>query len=513
MKERKIKILISLMTIALLGLIGLQYYLIRNLVRIEKERFNRLVSESLNSVTFQIDKLEAASAVRDELLLNLSNQKPDSSVIETEIVRINSRGNTKKHEKYVYEFNSGNDTTHSFVFFSKDDTAKIDSEKEESIFIDKSKDTIYISRYNLVNEVVTELFNPKETEALSNRLEKVNIDSLLNAELNDRGIDIKHWFGITQNNNKIVLSSQSSDSMKIFNSNYSVRLFPDNILGDQSKLKVYFSGKSSYLLGNIAGMLGLSILFIITIGFIFAQSIRMLLRQKKITEVKNDLINNITHEFKTPLSTISIASEALSDPAFNKDDVLLKKYTGMISTENKRLTAMVESLLNTAAFESGNYKLKMEPLSIHSVIEKVVSTISEFLSSHSANITFNFMADKDNVKADVFHLSNVFKNLIENAVKYCETSPKIEIKSENNNSSIIIFIKDNGIGIAKEHQKRIFDTFYRVPTGNIHNVKGNGIGLSYVKKMVEAHSGKVELKSKLGSGSTFVITLPVLKNE
>lgn len=239
----------------------------------------------------------------------------------------------------------------------------------------------------------------------------------------------------------------------------------------------------------------------------------MLLRQKKITEVKNDLINNITHEFKTPLSTISLAAEALSDPGFSQNASLLKKYTGMITSENRRLTSMVESLLNAAAFESGEYKLSLEILSAHSLIKKVLKENHDFLQSKEAEIDIHFNAEKDKVKVDEFHLSNVFKNLIENGVKYNEHKPSIAIFTENRNGSILLSIKDNGIGISKEHQTKIFDTFYRVPTGNIHNVKGNGVGLSYVNKMVHAHNGEISVKSKLGEGSIFTIKLAVIEDE
>jgi two-component system phosphate regulon sensor histidine kinase PhoR len=174
---------------------------------------------------------------------------------------------------------------------------------------------------------------------------------------------------------------------------------------------------------------------------------------------------------------------------------------------------MVESLLSAAAFESNDYKLKLEKVSIHSIIEKVIEDNATFFKMHSAEVNLFLNAVNNFSIVDKFHLSNIFKNILENAVKYNEAKPKLEISTVNKNSSILISFKDNGIGISKEHQAKIFETFYRVPTGNIHNVKGNGIGLSYVKKMVTAHNGKIELISKVNFGSTFTITLPVVDNE
>lgn len=510
MKEKQIKVIIGLMTIALLGLIGFQYYLIQSLVKVEQERFDRSVSDALNSVVVHIDRKEALNAIHDEMSEQIDTILHAGGMTIKKI----SRDSSVNIEQVIENRNG-------FQFITKQDSVLPKSlimvaENEsgltkEEIFIDNNQDTIFVSKFNLVTEVVTELLNRKID--LETRLSFIPIDSLLNQELADRGIELSHGFGVIDKNKTPIILSDGSDSVKVINSNYSVRLFPLDLTGKQNQLKIYFADTSSYILGNITWMLGLSFLFIVSIGVIFFQTVRMLLRQKKITDVKNDLINNITHEFKTPLSTISIASEALLDPAFEKDTSMLQKYTGMISVENKRLAKMVESLLNAAAFEAGNYKLKLEQVEIHSLIEKVLQENSELLQSVSAKIEKRFDVKNIIIEADKFHIANVFKNLIENAAKYNTGAPLIEITTNDQNEFIEIEIADNGIGISKEHQKRIFDTFYRVPTGNIHNVKGNGIGLSYVQKMVAAHNGKVELKSKLGSGCKFLLTLPVNKNE
>lgn len=511
MKEHRIKIIIGLMTVALLGLVGFQYYLIQSLMKVERERFDRSVSEALNSVVTQIDRKEAVNALQAEMKQQIDTTHHKNGITIKKItnnssVNVEQVINNRNNFRFITKSDS-EDIPKSLIMMGENES---EITKEE-IFIDVNQDTILVSKFNLVTEVVTDLLTKRID--LKTRLNSLPLDSLLNQELLDRGIELKHSYAVLDKEKKPILLSEESDSTKLINSNYSVRLFPLDLTGDQSQLKVYFASTSNYILGNIAWMLGLSGLFLISIGVIFFMTIRMLLRQKKITEVKNDLINNITHEFKTPLSTISIASDALADSSFSKDENMLKKYTRMISTENKRLTTMVESLLNTAAFESGNYKLNLEELNINSLIENVVDTLEEYLESHSAKVELNLESSTDLVLGDEFHLSNVFKNLIENAVKYCRDNPQIVITTKNYNSSIVVYVKDNGIGISKEHQRRVFDTFYRVPTGNIHDVKGNGIGLSYVKKMVEAHKGNINLKSKIGSGSTFTIILPVLKNE
>ncbi len=509
MKEKRIKIIVALMTAALVGLIGFQYYLIENLVRVEKDKFDRLVNEALSDIVSQVDKKEAFNVLQNQLVeysdtLVNNDEVTINKVIKDTSVSYDSVTLRQSNFTFTTKLPSGKKKNSIFVMT----TADTNTSNKDRLFINESRDTVFLSKMNLVNQVVTELITKNNSASVEERLNTIQFDSLLNRELNDRGIDIKHNFGVVQKN-KLIFLPKGSDSTQVVNSKFDVRLFPSDLDNNRDRLKVYFADTSSYILRNIFWMLLLSALFLITIGFIFFTTIQMLLRQKKITEIKNDLINNITHEFKTPLSTISLAADALNDPSFSKSEDSLKKYSGMISAENKRLTSMVESLLNAAAFETGDYKLSLEKIKIHSLLEKVVNQNREFFKSYSAEIKLNFNADNNQVEADEFHLANVFKNIIENGIKYNENQPVIEIYTENKNDSIFIHIKDNGIGILKEHQNKIFDTFYRVPTGNIHNVKGNGIGLSYVNKMISVHKGSISLKSKLSEGSTFIIKLPL----
>ena len=254
-------------------------------------------------------------------------------------------------------------------------------------------------------------------------------------------------------------------------------------------------------------MLILSLIFVGIIVAVYIKTLKMFLDQKKITEVKNDLINNITHEFKTPISSIALATEALIEPQLRDQQGSIKKYSDIIAEENERLTKLVENLLNTAAFERSEIDLKKEKVNVSEILSSIVSKAKSV--SDNINISVNdTTSGQVIIKADVFHLSNILSNLIDNAVKYSEEIIDISIKVKKNGDGIEISISDKGIGISKNNQQKIFETFYRVPTGNIHNVKGNGIGLSYVKKLVEAHNGWIKLSSELGEGSTFTIYLP-----
>jgi two-component system phosphate regulon sensor histidine kinase PhoR len=249
--------------------------------------------------------------------------------------------------------------------------------------------------------------------------------------------------------------------------------------------------------------------FIILIIVAFYTTIRTIYRQKKISEVKNDFVNNMTHELKTPISTISLACEALSDPAMSSDKASVSTFLNIIKEENKRLNMQVEKVLQAAVIEQKAFELKKENLNLHQIIQEL-GDLQAFKIAEKGKIALHLNAKNANIKADIFHISNVFSNLIDNAIKYSkEDNINVLIETKNIDNQIIISIKDEGIGIKKENLKYIFDKFYRVSKGNLHTVKGFGLGLSYVKEIIEKHEGKIEVKSKINKGTKFIITLPI----
>ncbi|MGB5847683.1 MAG: HAMP domain-containing sensor histidine kinase, partial [Ignavibacteriaceae bacterium] len=291
-------------------------------------------------------------------------------------------------------------------------------------------------------------------------------------------------------------------------SSYKAQLFPEEVFRSANYLILSFPNRTGYLLRSVSTTLLISLLFIFSIIFLYFKTVKILIRQKKVAEIKNDLINNITHEFKTPISTIALAAEALQEPDLNKDKVAIEKYSSMIEEENNRLRNMVDSLLNTALLENGEYGLEKSEVDIHALIKNVVSRNKLRLATANAEIILELLADDHQVIADQHHITNILNNIIDNAIKYSSHKPLIKICSVNKSDGITILISDNGIGIDKHQQKKIFDTFYRVPTGNIQDVRGYGIGLSYVKKLVEAHGGTITVESKLNKGTTFNLYLP-----
>jgi two-component system, OmpR family, phosphate regulon sensor histidine kinase PhoR len=249
------------------------------------------------------------------------------------------------------------------------------------------------------------------------------------------------------------------------------------------------------------------IIFFVLIFFTF--SINVILRQKRLSEVKTDFINNMTHELKTPISTIALSSDALMKGDFANDPDKLKRYAGIIYKENKRLENQVERVLNVAKMDEETIQLKKTEVDIHELIEEVNDSFEFNHLSNGGKMELHLNAEKQVVSGDVVHLTNVFYNLIDNACKYCELTPHIEISTRNDKNSLIVEISDNGIGIKRENLSMIFDKFYRVPTGNLHNVKGFGLGLFYVKLIIEQHGGKINVKSSFGKGTMFIIHLPL----
>jgi two-component system phosphate regulon sensor histidine kinase PhoR len=241
---------------------------------------------------------------------------------------------------------------------------------------------------------------------------------------------------------------------------------------------------------------------------VFIATLRSVVRQKRISVIRNDLVNNLTHELKTPISTIGLACEALADPSIPRSAEQVRSYISMIRDENKRLGSLVENVLQSAVLDSGHMVLKIVDLDIHALVQDVIRSSNILVSRRSGRIVTDLRAEIHHVEGDRIHLTNLLYNLIDNAVKYTRSEPLIRIATRSDDTHITISVTDNGIGIAPSEQRKIFDRLYRVPTGNIHNAKGFGLGLSYVRTVVERHHGRITLESEPGLGSTFHIQLP-----
>ena len=337
------------------------------------------------------------------------------------------------------------------------------------------------------------------------------IDSLLARELKDKNIHLKYVFGIGSNQKKnkyVYASSPILKNPEIQSATFFTPLFPNDLKNSNQLLQVYFPGQQEFIWQTMGfSFLGSALLLMIMIGCFYI-AVNTILKQKKIAEVKNDFINNMTHEFKTPISTISLATQLIQEESAIAKNESILRYLGIIKEENIRLGNQVERVLQTAQMEKEEIILKKKEVDIHSLIQHVADNINPIIHTNQGTLLLNLDASPSLLLLDEVHISNVIHNLLDNAIKYSPNQLHVEIQTESQEGQFVIKIKDQGIGMEKSVFESVFEPFYRVPTGNIHNFKGFGLGLSYVKKIVDAHGGKVKVESTLGAGSTFIISLP-----
>jgi two-component system phosphate regulon sensor histidine kinase PhoR len=352
--------------------------------------------------------------------------------------------------------------------------------------------------------IINNIINDKRK--ILNRIDKEEIDSLLTKELQNKGIELAYNFKVF-NENKVPVTGKSQIHTNNLAS-FTTQLFPNDVFGNSSMLKVEFPNRTGYLIRKSGFTLASSVILIGIIIYCFSFAVLTILRQKKLSEMKNDFINNMTHEFKTPISTVSLATEALSEQEIGDNTDMRKRYLGIIKDENTRLGQQVEKVLQIAALDKKDFNLKREDFNLHAVISKVLKSLDMQLAQKHISVDFLQEAKDDLLNADKVHITNALYNLIDNAIKYGKENGQIVVRTEQYENILKVQVGDDGPGISDQDQKLIFDKFYRVHTGNLHDIKGFGLGLPYVKSILDAHGGAISVKSTLGKGSTFTITIP-----
>ena len=512
---------ISIITgLALLCLVGIQLYWIKSAVELRQQHFEHSVTDALNSVVYKYNKSLAADKITHRM--NMRKQGITWLFNKDSLIRnygfsfdTAGRGGNFKMNVYEEEVTDSAGTvvkkikTHTFGSDSnlRNDLPQHTVDNEN--YLRKGEDPslqLLINRSDMVSDIFDELVSVNVYNNYKDKIDTTRIDSLLKEELRNQMIDTKFEFGIINPHLPVINNSTARD---LYESKYRVSLTPDNVFIQPKYLSVFFPNEKNYIIQTMWLMLTLSAALILIIIFSFYYTIATILRQKKLSEVKNDFINNMTHEFKTPISTISLACEVLNDKSIDKTPERMGNYVKMIKDENSRLGLLVENILQTAILDKGEFRLKITPVDIHNVIEQAISNIQLAVSKKEGEIVTHLDAANFILQVDRIHMTNVIYNLIDNALKYSGEKPVITISTKDLSTGIAISVQDNGIGISRENQKKIFDKLYRVPTGNVHNVKGFGLGLSYVKAIVQKHGGTVEVESELNKGSTFTIYLPV----
>ena len=341
-------------------------------------------------------------------------------------------------------------------------------------------------------------------------IDTVFLKNTLYHELGNKGITTDFNFGVLMDDKFFITNAGNNESIKeLAATSHKVSLFPDDMFFNNDVLLVNFPHQKSFILSSIWSLLIGSLLFTSIIIGVFYYTVLVLLRQKKLSEIKNDFINNMTHEFKTPLATISLAVDAVNNPMILKDETKVKHYTHIIKEENKRMNAQVEKVLQMALLDKNEISLSTDDIDIHEIIYRAIENISLQVEEKGGKIDMELAAERYEMTGDEVHLSNVISNLLDNANKYSPENPQIKVTTESDDKGIYITIADNGIGMNSEDIKMIFEKFYRVPTGNVHNIKGFGLGLTYVKAIIDAHHGTIDVKSQLKKGSQFKLFLPL----
>ncbi|NQU84467.1 MAG: HAMP domain-containing histidine kinase [Mariniphaga sp.] len=513
MSRNKLFTLIASMIVVMVGLIIVQAGSISRASQIKEEQFDRSVRNAQDQVIRRLEVNEtllARQIARNERINNFGSMLPD-------------RNNGFQGEmRFSLDFSQPNYfgayreqlQFYSDTIVEPPNSISQDSQRYATSF--ERFQEISILRQEMTEENLNASFLVNERillqeRPLKDRINEIELKELLDESFRNFGIDLEYKFAALtyDEGNGVLIAGDSDLDMKGI---YAGPLFPNDINKKANYLHVYFPQKPGYILRDT----GITVIpLVILTGLliaIFTYTILIILRQKKLSMIKNDFINNMTHELKTPISTISLASQMLEDGSISNTPKTIEQISKVINQESKRLSFQVEKVLQMAVFNEGRLKLKFKPLDINDLIANVVSNFELKVQNKNGELLTNFKAIIAEIKGDEVHITNVIFNLLDNAVKYSNGTPRIEISTKNKKDFVVVSISDNGVGIPKEHLSQIFERFYRVPTGNIHNVKGFGLGLSYVKKIVEAHNTEIKVESALNKGTKFSLFFPLNKN-
>lgn len=577
------------MTLALLGVLGMQWYFLRQSYQLKSQLFDQNVNEALSNVAKRLEKQEAynfllSKAVKHKKVDStqqikaskvLSTKKLSATAYANHLRREQSRSDSlfrlrdsmlraryafvltydgvkpeeeEEIQEEVVQFVDPFGGVHQQTlqkrvpkasFLKRGNTAISDSVRQYIVFDPQSGPRLVtlakprlnaISQPELVNKeagLVKEYLDSVQENKknviqdlarefgsasvpLNKRIKTRVLDQLLQQELKNKGIAGAFSYQVQQAKSGLFLFKNVSFKDSLNNPQvYKTRLFPKEMIQESGWLLLRFPNKKQYILSNMTWIMLLSGgLLLILLGS-FGYTLQLILRQKKVSEMKTDFINNMTHEFKTPVATIMLASEALKDDEIAQDEQRIKRLAGIIYDENVRLGNHIERVLHLARVDKEDFKLENKVLALNTLLAAVADSMSLQFQKQNATIHLDLQASRDTVFADELHLSNVVYNLIDNALKYTELTPEITLKSHNQGHEILVTVTDNGIGMSREQVHKIFDQFYRIPTGNLHNVKGFGLGLSYVNTIVRLLKGHIRVKSEKNKGSSFEISIPL----
>lgn len=512
MKRKTIVLLAIFFFLSISGLIFIQLYWIRNAINITDQQFRYQANKALEAVVLNLEEKELINKILEEV-------DPANSDSVTAIVPANSpiarklQGYQPNNELFgLYGLNDPYqpivvDKSGQKIIISAEDQSPFPAEEvpEQPSQSLRAGITGRVTRKIIFLENIMEKIF-RETPDIRTRINLENVNSQLRTALDNVAIHLNYEFAIRSGRAIIFKTPGFND--RIGTNKFMRQLFPNDPVPTQNQIVMYFLQEKQYKFEKIGNLGFLSIIFTALLLVFSTGTFIVIFRQKKISEIRSDFINNMTHELKTPIATISLASQMLGDKSIPADKKDIDNLAKVVSDESTRLKYHVEKVLQMAIFEKVKLRLNLTETDVHTIINKAIENFSLQVGNNHVSVVTDYQAENSMAKIDEVHFLNAISNLIDNGIKYSKERPEITISTRNNKKGIVISVEDKGIGIKKENLKRIYDKFYRVPSGNLHNVKGFGLGLSYVRKVIEDHNGTIKAESQPGKGTTFIVFIP-----
>ncbi len=510
MNKTRFRLLVFFMSLSLIGIILVQLYWVSSSLKGSDEQFKFHIQQVLGKVTNKLQEQEEAEFFDNYKKFTDSTRRFPSSEGDMKPYYYN-RGYQRKDSDIIYS-NNLNSRDYQDMFF--ENSTREQSNGTDSVQLPKpagsnghSDAKANITSFQRVQ--YENLFSSfKRKRDITERISVIRLRKMLESELKQMGVDTPFEFAIY--NNGLATKIHSDNFVYEDKIAYNHAIFTEKDGTSRYTLFVSFPKKQVYLFGSIVGITSLSLVFTLIIIIAYLNAINQLIKQKQISEIKTDFINNMTHEFKTPIATINLALDAIKNPKIMDDAEKRQRYLQMIRDENKRMHSQVENVLQISRLDKKELDIEKEQANIQDILEDAIEHVHLIVEARHGSITRHFGAKRTTTLVNEVHFTNVLVNILDNAIKYSPDEPLIDIYTENVKDFVLIKIQDQGLGMTKQVQKKIFEKFYREHTGDIHNVKGHGLGLAYVKRIIEDHNCHIYVESEKGKGSIFIIKMPLI---
>jgi two-component system phosphate regulon sensor histidine kinase PhoR len=505
MNKTKFRLLVFFMSLSLIGIILVQLYWVNSSLKNNEEQFKFHIQQVLSKVAFKLEEQEGEAFYKTYRRFKDSTGRVP---LRSDLLGYYDRAVKSEDETVIYSDQVTREYDEVFLDKKKIDdlVRKKARNTNAAVKVKQTKSSADADRW-LRFQIEGFLKDFRDYNYLDSWIQTGRLQKLIASELKQSGVNTPFEFAIYNNG---LSTKVRTANFKYDNSTYNHPVFEDSEGSTRYRMMVSFPEKREFLFSSIVGITSLSLVFTLIIIIAYLSAINQLIKQKNISEIKTDFINNMTHEFKTPIATINLALDAIKNPKIFDDREKVQRYLQMIRDENKRMHAQVENVLQISRLDKKELEIVKEQADIHEVIEGAVEHVDLIIEERHGSLTRNFNAQRTTTLLNDVHFTNVLVNILDNAIKYSPDEPIIEITTENVKDYILVKIKDNGLGMNKATQKRIFEKFYREHTGDVHNVKGHGLGLAYVKRIVDDHNSHIYVESEKGKGSTFIIKMPLI---